>query len=364
MSALWDHALLDRFLESLSAPSGTPMEPAEHHATREDAGILVGSKCSSDVARRDALSARHGEHIPVCLERLTRDERDHLVWSEPPPITSNALVFGACTLGGSPMLPHRFDRLTQALSNRLSRRSARRASAWLGGLALVCATMAPAAAQEAPPVAPDEKAVYLFIQTFESGSLRPKEGEKGIFVLTLEGDHGRTIGFSDRPERIVGSAPTQAFLDGLGFSPTNPPNAALVLEPAADQTDVIVLELFNPQYDEAARRLTYDVRILDTFEFAGGLSFHEQPRPPDPAGETFGAAQLFIDDCPDLVSCYNGIQYEGPIGPYGQCWSWDNWTCAPDHCSGGSSIATLNQTCNNTHPGCQGQCQVSSFGPN
>jgi hypothetical protein len=59
----------------------------------------------------------------------------------------------------------------------------------------------------------------LFVQTFASGSLLPKEGEEGTFILTLNGGYGRTIGFSDRPERIVGSVPTQQFLDGLGFTP-------------------------------------------------------------------------------------------------------------------------------------------------
>ena len=37
----------------------------------------------------------------------------------------------------------------------------------------------------------------------------------------------QTIAFSDRPERIVVQAPMQQFLDGLGFSVENPPNAAI-----------------------------------------------------------------------------------------------------------------------------------------
>lgn len=224
--------------------------------------------------------------------------------------------------------------------------------------------MASASAQNATPVASPvtegEKTTFLFLQTFESGSLMPKPGEEGTYVLSLQGDRGRTIRFSDRPERIVTSGPTQAFLDGLGFSPVDPPNAALVFEPSAGETDVIVLELLNPQYDAATQTLTYDVRILDTFD-GSGLSFQEDPRQPDPAGEEFGPAELFIDDCPDLTHCYNALLqslFETPGGPYGTCWSWGGSGCQPDNAPcNGPSQGDLNQLCNNTNPtDCDNAC--------
>jgi hypothetical protein len=264
------------------------------------------------------------------------------------------------------MQPQRFDRFTKALGTRLSRRSALWASAGLGGLALTAVARSPMAAQDATPaaspVAEGEKTTFLFLQTFEGGSLVPKPGAEGTYVLSLQGDHGRTIGFADRPERIVTSGPTQAFLDGLIFSPVDPPNAALVFEPSAGETDIIVLELLNPQYDEATQSLTYDVHILDAFD-GSGLSFQEEPRQPDPTGEEFGSAELFIDDCPDLNDCYNPLgQVMGPIpgGPYGTCWgSWG--PCQPDHpnCNGPSQ-GSLNQMCNDQNPsGCQGSCFAS-----
>ncbi len=225
-----------------------------------------------------------------------------------------------------------FDRLTQTLAQRSTRRSALAAGAGLGGLALAGAESRLTAAQESSPVsspvATGNKLFFLFVQTFEGGSLAPKEGEEGTYVLKLHGGHGHTIAFSDRPDRIVVSVPTQEFLDGLGFTPDNPPNAALVISPEPGETDIIVVELLNPQYDEAAQALTYDVKVLDSFESQQGMDFVEEPRPPHADGEEFGAAELFIDDCPDSVfNCSADGQLLGTIS-YGQCWSWDSWTCS------------------------------------
>jgi hypothetical protein len=263
------------------------------------------------------------------------------------------------------MDPQRFDRITRAFGTRFSRRSAMSTSVGLGSLALTSSPIVSANAQDATPAASPvvegEKTTFLFLQTFDGGSLMPKPGEEGIYVLSLQGDRGRTIGFSDRPERIVTSGPTQGFLDGLGFSPVDPPNAALVFEPSAGETDVIVLELLNPQYDAAAQTLTYDVRILDTFAEQGGLSFQEEPRQPDPAGEEFGPAELYIDDCPNLSTCYNALLqplFSITGGPYGTCWSWGGSGCQPDNspCNGPSQAA-LNQICNSTNPtDCDNAC--------
>jgi hypothetical protein len=68
---------------------------------------------------------------------------------------------------------------------------------------------------------------YMFVQSAHSGSFVPVEGEKNVYTLALEGVSPLTIAFSDRPERVVGQAPLQKFLEGLGFSPENPPNAAI-----------------------------------------------------------------------------------------------------------------------------------------
>jgi len=246
-----------------------------------------------------------------------------------------------------------FDRLATSVASRFSRRAALCTSAGIAGLALAAPTGLAATQDATPaasPVPAGEKTTFLFVQSFAGGSIMPKPGQAGTYVLSLEGDHGRTIGFSDRPERIVATGPTQAFLDGFIFSPVDPPNAALVFAPSVGETDIIVLELLNPQYDDATSTVTYDVHVLDTFDDSE-LSFQEEPRPPDPAGETFGPAELFIDDCPNLNACYNPLgQVMGPIPGYpngiGTCWgSWG--PCQPDHpnCNGPSQDA-LNQLCN------------------
>jgi hypothetical protein len=262
------------------------------------------------------------------------------------------------------MDPKRFDRMTRVFGNRLSRRTAISASVGLGSVALTGSPLMSANAQDATPaaspVAEGEKSVFLFVQSFAGGSLMPKPGEPESYVLSLQGEHGRTVGFSDRPERIVTSGPTQVFLDGLGFSPVDPPNAALLFESSAGESDIIVLELLDPQYDPATQSLTYDVHILDTFD-GSGLGFQEEPRQPDPAGEEFGPAELFIDDCPNLSQCYNALLqplFDIPGGPYGTCWSWGGSGCQPDNspCNGPSQAA-LNQICNNTNPtDCDNAC--------
>ena len=81
-------------------------------------------------------------------------------------------------------------------------------------------TFATVAAQDATPEAMnDENTSYLFLQSFQSGSIVAKDGEADTFTLTLEQGLGQTIYFSDRPERIVGAVtivpagPKSAHLD-------------------------------------------------------------------------------------------------------------------------------------------------------
>jgi hypothetical protein len=54
--------------------------------------------------------------------------------------------------------------------------------------------------------------------------------ETGTHTLTLEHGLGQTVYFSDRPSRDVGATPTPRFLNTLGFSADNPPNAALIVD--------------------------------------------------------------------------------------------------------------------------------------
>ncbi|MCC6792556.1 MAG: hypothetical protein IT336_12775 [Thermomicrobiales bacterium] len=241
----------------------------------------------------------------------------------------------------------RFDAMTKGIAHRLSRRTALAA----GGAGLVAAFgHGTASAQQATPVATgetDQNATFLFVQTYTSGSLRPNPnagtpaaatptpGDGADYLLTLEGHHGETIYFSDRPERVFGEAPTDQFLDGFNFTPNNPPNAALVAESAEGGDDVVVLELITPFYDEAAGTVTYGANILSDYQ-GEGLAFAAAQQDGD-VPEAFGRASLFIDDCADEVwGCYprTGADPNGAVGyvTIGRCWSWSCVCCAWDNC--------------------------------
>lgn len=169
---------------------------------------------------------------------------------------------------------NRFDALSKALSERRSRRTTlKKGIVGLGAALLGTGSVHACRAQDATPVATPEHSVvepeFLFVQTATSGTFTPNPGAGtpsvdsaptpgggADYLLTLEGHPGGTVYFSDPPERLFGEAPTQAFLDGLGFSPENPPNAALVTQTPDGTDDVVVLELMNPSYDEPTRTVT------------------------------------------------------------------------------------------------------------
>lgn len=284
------------------------------------------------------------------------------------------------------MDPARFDRLTRRLAARTTRRAAVGAS--LGAVALGALTNS-ALGQDATPVpdatpAPEgDDPVFLFVQTFASGrgEVNPGAGTPTVegtptpaggasFLLTLEGHTGQTVYFSDRPDRIVGAAQTQQFLDGLGFAASNPPNAALVGEFRAGQ-GVVVLQLIEPVYDADAGTVTYGAEVLRGYEGENLV-----PVVADEVAERlpaeFGPAALFIDDCPTYTSClteawasfggepvFIGLESVGPIpnGPYKACFSKDTVTCAP--CD--TTLQKLTDLCNAAYPDmCMGNCVPGS----
>jgi hypothetical protein len=183
-------------------------------------------------------------------------------------------------------------------------------------------------------------------------------------LLTLEGHTGQTISFSDRPDRIVGAVPTEQFLDTLGFSPTNPPTAALVAEFESGQ-GIVVLELIQPTYDPATGALTYGAEVLEGYR-GDTLTpvLAEQVAERLPA--EFGVSALFIDnydyDCPDVTSCYRSAYGGGqkvnlgpiPGGPYAMCYSWSDGNCLP--CT--STWSDLDELCNSAYPECSDNCVV------
>lgn len=224
-----------------------------------------------------------------------------------------------------------------------------------------------AAAQAATPVAESGPA-FLFVQLSEGGQWQPKPDVEGVYELTLLGVGSQALFFSDRPERIVGTVPTDRFLESLGFTPVNPPNAAAVVRTPDGERDVLVIELFNPIYTrefdgDGGASLRYDARVLDAYSEDGLTSWYAEQDDAELPSE-FSDVSLFIDDCPDLTTCFaldpeahGSRQYPIgplPVGPLGQCWSIEAFACLP--CTG-ATLDFYAGLCNRDYPECQHACQ-------
>jgi hypothetical protein len=132
-------------------------------------------------------------------------------------------------------------------------------------------------------------ATFLFIQGAQSGSV--SEVNATTSTLELNDVSDKTILFSDRPDRIVGSANTTDFIGNWSIGTNNfavdPPNAVLILDDEVEQRqDLAIIELFNPQYDPEANTLKYDIVAENATTTTTSI---------DLPGE-FGQSTLVIDD--------------------------------------------------------------------
>ena len=281
------------------------------------------------------------------------------------------------------MNPNAFDRISKRFAQRrLSRRQV--VAAGIAAAGLTAAELPSATAQDATPETvpaepwDGEKTTYLFVQSFHSGNIVPTEGVEGRYTVTLEQGSGQTIYFGDRPSRDVGATATGLFLQTLGFPEDNPPNAALIVETAPGETDVAVVELFNPTYDLDTDRVTYDVEVLENWEDDLELGFREEPADLAVLAPAFGAAHLLIDDCPDgcteqqvqgifdctsnaTVQCLrDNVTWIGNFTGVDTCMNWV-WCmpCEPHGHEQPNTCATAiywDNKCNNTYPECDGRC--------
>jgi hypothetical protein len=261
---------------------------------------------------------------------------------------------------------HRFDTIARLLASRRTRRAALRdGAAGLAGLAAIGTAATARAAwppvrRDAVPAAQPHDPALLFVQVFGAGELAPKDGEPDAYTLTLSQGTGSTLYFSDRPDRIVGTWPTAVFVGQVGFTPENPPNAALVAQ-TPDGEAVYVVELLDPVLDEAAGTLTYDVRLLGEADVDMRFQSGAQAAPSEAL--TFGASHLFVDDviCGSHdMECYlRGTDPAtaaslGSIGKH-EFTAGEGKGCLPyDGCT------FLNQACNDQYSACGGNCFASA----
>jgi hypothetical protein len=274
----------------------------------------------------------------------------------------------------------RFDSLTKSVFGRVSRRTVLGGGA---GLAVALGTLGSrragrahslqegAASPVAIPAADEGTIEYLFVQTAAAGTWAPKPNEPDTFLLTLTGASAQTIYFSDRPARVVGSLPTATVLASLGFTPADPPNAAIVAQAAAGE-DVLVVELFSPRYDEAAGTLTYEARVLTEYVGAG-LGTLPERRADDALPPAFGPTSLFIDD----ANCPSQTQVDCALGDGTVLHTYDGleeclvylgsstWDCCP--CTGSTNgdgtnlLPFWSAKCNTEVSACGGNCSAGVY---
>jgi hypothetical protein len=276
------------------------------------------------------------------------------------------------------MNPTRFDRISKLFAARHTRRQLMRDTGLAAG-ALAATGLGHAAAQDATPepgAMPEairaepwtgEKISYLYVQSFQGGSITPTDGAEGRYTVTLEQGTGQTIYFADRPSRDVGTRPTPQFLEGLGFPEDNPPNAALIVKTETGETDIAVVKLFNPTYDPETRGVTYDVEVLESWQEDLELGLREEPTDLAALAPAFGSAHLLIDDCPALSVYCRRWESDGwsqeDVGYFWDLDACDNYALCmpcepyghdqPDRCA---TYYYWTKKCNDTFAGCGGVC--------
>jgi hypothetical protein len=145
-------------------------------------------------------------------------------------------------------------------------------------------------------VTENQSVTHIFIQQGTGGSF-VNDGS-GNYTLTMTDVVPYTIYFADRPSRDAGLAPMDMFLNGFDFGVNNPPNAAIILPDENETSDMVIVELTNPQYDRATGTLTYKASLLKDYSFES-VWFQDQKSKVDSSiPERFGNITLVIDDCP------------------------------------------------------------------
>lgn len=162
-----------------------------------------------------------------------------------------------------------------------------------------------AAAPTEPPA--DAAGSLLAVVDAAGGELTATDGDAGdvdadggTYELTLTDVDPDVAWFSDRPQRHVGTFTVDQLAEAF-FTDQSPPNAALQAQPSgAGEPSLVIVEIFDPSWDESARTLTMQARVLGAEDVGEGTALHERATQADeevPA--SFGSAVLFVDDSCD-----------------------------------------------------------------
>ena len=186
-------------------------------------------------------------------------------------------------------------------------------------------------------VTENQPVTHIFIQQGTGGSF-VNDGS-GNYTLTMTDVVPYTIYFADRPARDVGLAPMDKFLKGFDFGASNPPNAAIILPDENETSDMVVVELTKPQYNNTTQTVTYNAKLLKEYSFKSGW-LQDHMSEVDPAiPERFGTVELVIDGCPceqdtngycsTSTHCRNSCW---SLKPFPYCYKCGG-CCPCDHCA-------------------------------
>jgi hypothetical protein len=138
----------------------------------------------------------------------------------------------------------------------------------------------------------------IFLQQGSNGSF-VNDGS-GNYTLTMTDVVPYTVYFADRPERDTGFVPMDKFLKGFDFGVNNPPNAAIILPDENETSDMVVVKLTKPQYNNTTQTVTYNAKLLREYYFKSGWLQDHMSEVDPTIPERFGSVDLVIDGCPCL----------------------------------------------------------------
>lgn len=131
---------------------------------------------------------------------------------------------------------------------------------------------------------------FLAIQHAQSGTI--SEINSTSFLLQLNQLADKSILFSDRPDWVVVTQSNQDFIgnwtSGQESLRMDPPNAVLVTDDKKE--DTIEIELYNPEYENDGKKISYE------FTFLGNTTaLSDLPK-------ELGKSVLIIDSFPTAVN--------------------------------------------------------------